>query len=95
MINVFLIIGTNLECLIFRMSKSNNTGGANQGNQSEGYVNHALSGSGDSLNLNHSNNSHILRNSFANHQEIQGSSDFIRKYRSFVDFTIVHCTLLK
>ena len=59
------------------MNKSNDTGGANQGNQSEGYVNHALSGSGDSLNLNHSNNSQILRNSFANHQEIQGSSDFI------------------
>nr|XP_003702458.2 PREDICTED: sodium-independent sulfate anion transporter isoform X2 [Megachile rotundata] len=58
------------------MKKSNDTGGVNQNNQSGAYVNHALSVSEDSLNLDHSNNSQSLHNSYEN-REIQGSSDFI------------------
>ncbi|CAL7940636.1 unnamed protein product [Xylocopa violacea] len=56
------------------MNKTNGTGSSNQ--QTEVYVNHALSGSEDSLNLGHSNNPQIS-DSYESHQEIQGSSDFI------------------
>ncbi|XP_017790276.1 PREDICTED: sodium-independent sulfate anion transporter-like [Habropoda laboriosa] len=59
------------------MNKTNGTEGANQDNRTEVYVNHALSESGDSLNLSNSNNSHNLHNSYGSHQGIQGSSDFI------------------
>lgn len=60
------------------MSKKNKAPGLNEDSNKNGaYVNHALSDSGDSLNLNHSNDSQNLHNSYRSHQGIQGSSDFI------------------
>lgn len=45
------------------------------------YINHALSGSGGSLNLMQTNGtSQKLQNSHKVHPEIQGSSDFICKF---------------
>lgn len=64
----------------FRMTKPNGKGDGNGDNRNGAYVNHALSGSGDSFNLGHSNSSQILRDSYDSHQGIQGSSDFICKY---------------
>ncbi|XP_076633194.1 epidermal stripes and patches [Colletes latitarsis] len=59
------------------MSKPNGKGDANEDNRTGAYVNHALSGSGDSIHHSNSNSSPILRDSYENHQGIQGSSDFI------------------
>ena len=59
------------------MTKPNGKGDGNGDNRNGAYVNHALSGSGDSFNLGHSNNSEILRDSYDSHHAIQGSSDFI------------------
>ncbi|XP_076243810.1 epidermal stripes and patches [Calliopsis andreniformis] len=58
------------------MSKGNSRD-INGDSQSGAYVNHALSRSGDSLNLSHSNNAQNLHDSYDSHQGIQGSSDFI------------------
>ncbi|XP_012273591.1 sodium-independent sulfate anion transporter [Orussus abietinus] len=43
----------------------------------DGYVNHALTGSGVSLNIPNTNGTQLLNNSHGPHREIQGSSDFI------------------
>jgi len=44
----------------------------------EGYVNHGLSGSTNNVDLIHSYQS--LHDTQGNHREVQGSSDFIRKF---------------
>ncbi|XP_076168047.1 epidermal stripes and patches [Ptiloglossa arizonensis] len=59
------------------MSKRNAKGDENEDNRTGTYVNHALSGSGDSIHLDNSNSSRTLHDSYENHQGIQGSSDFI------------------
>lgn len=61
------------------MKKPNGVGDTNQKNSNEVYINHGLTGSRDSLDIDHSNSSQILHDSYESHQEIQGSSDFIRK----------------
>ncbi|XP_053999085.1 sodium-independent sulfate anion transporter [Hylaeus anthracinus] len=60
------------------MSKPNgNEDDTNEDNRTGAYVNHALSGSGDSIHLSNSNRSQALHDSYESHQGIQGSSDFI------------------
>lgn len=62
------------------MNRTNGTGDADEDNRTGVYVNQGLSGSGDSLNLGHSNSSQIQHNSYGSRQEMQGSSDFICKH---------------
>lgn len=61
------------------MNKPNGAGDINQKNGNEVYINHGLTGSRDSLDIDRSNSSQILHDSYESHREIQGSSDFIRK----------------
>ncbi|XP_006619830.1 sodium-independent sulfate anion transporter-like isoform X1 [Apis dorsata] len=59
------------------MNKPNGAGNTNQKNNNEVYINHGLTGSRDSLDIDRSNSSQILHDSYESHREIQGSSDFI------------------
>ena len=64
------------------------------GKISGGYINHALSGSGGSLDLVHPNGSQILQNSHKTHREIQGSSDFICKFLDCIS-NLIFSSMLK
>ncbi|XP_017890431.1 sodium-independent sulfate anion transporter [Ceratina calcarata] len=60
------------------MSKKNRARDPSEDSNKNGaYVNHALSDSGDSLNLDRSNNSQNINDSYGSRQGTQGSSDFI------------------
>lgn len=75
-----IIILIHVKYWIFRMNNPNDTADANEDSRTGVYVNHGLTGSRNSLNLDHSNSSEILHNSYESHQETQGSSDFICKH---------------
>ncbi|XP_033305969.1 sodium-independent sulfate anion transporter isoform X1 [Bombus bifarius] len=86
------------EMVLLAMNNPNDTADANEDSRTGVYVNHGLTGSRNSLNLDHSNSSEILHNSYESHQETQGSSDFILveesdDYRLEQKDSFVHSTL--